>query len=75
MEIRSIQTHNNCIMPDYNVQAQIEETYKSFGNIIPNKQCKRAPRQSGKDKGGKKGENRTKTTREKGTTMGSKAKY
>eukprot|EP00957_Ditylum_brightwellii_P176560 13447091-Ditylum_brightwellii.AAC.1 len=30
MEIRSIQTPNDCLMPDYNVQAQIEETYKSF---------------------------------------------
>eukprot|EP00957_Ditylum_brightwellii_P154139 11730248-Ditylum_brightwellii.AAC.2 len=31
MEIISLQNPNDCLMPDYNVQAQIEETYKAFG--------------------------------------------
>eukprot|EP00957_Ditylum_brightwellii_P139429 10625867-Ditylum_brightwellii.AAC.1 len=34
MEIRSIQTPNNCLMTDYYVQAQIEETYKIFGTLF-----------------------------------------
>eukprot|EP00957_Ditylum_brightwellii_P097465 7423152-Ditylum_brightwellii.AAC.1 len=30
MELRSIKTANDCLAPDYDVHAQIEETYKSL---------------------------------------------
>eukprot|EP00957_Ditylum_brightwellii_P047012 3569700-Ditylum_brightwellii.AAC.1 len=33
-EIRSIKTANDCLVPDYDVQAQIEETYKSNGTTF-----------------------------------------
>eukprot|EP00957_Ditylum_brightwellii_P107754 8220720-Ditylum_brightwellii.AAC.1 len=62
MEIRSIKTANNCLMPDYDIQAQIED--------VPNKSCKRPPRQRRK-----KEENRTRTAMEKGSTLGSDTKH
>eukprot|EP00957_Ditylum_brightwellii_P002894 221649-Ditylum_brightwellii.AAC.1 len=31
MELRSIKTANECLTPDYDVQAQIEATYNSMG--------------------------------------------
>eukprot|EP00957_Ditylum_brightwellii_P072988 5546423-Ditylum_brightwellii.AAC.1 len=72
MEIRSIQIPNDCLMPDYDVQAQIEETYKNFRTLV---QTNHVKGQRGKDKGGKKGKTRTRTTMEKGITMGSKTKH
>ena len=41
MEIRSIKTANESLTPDYDVQAQIEATYKSMGITFQTNHVKR----------------------------------